>query len=70
MNFNEVFVERPVAAEKHGWASSWYWLGGGLDVFETITSEPVAAASLGQVYKATLKEPQGVEACPTLTPCR
>mmetsp|Transcript_18510 Transcript_18510/g.43329 ORF Transcript_18510/g.43329 Transcript_18510/m.43329 type:complete len:865 (+) Transcript_18510:37-2631(+) len=31
------------------------------DVFETITSEPVAAASLGQVYKATLKEPQGVE---------
>mmetsp|Transcript_34857 Transcript_34857/g.81446 ORF Transcript_34857/g.81446 Transcript_34857/m.81446 type:complete len:889 (-) Transcript_34857:141-2807(-) len=31
------------------------------DIFETITPEPVAAASLGQVYKATLREPKGVE---------
>jgi len=31
------------------------------DVFETMTPEPVAAASLGQVYKAVLKEPAGVE---------
>eukprot|EP00933_Yihiella_yeosuensis_P004421 TRINITY_DN108794_c0_g1_i1.p1 TRINITY_DN108794_c0_g1~~TRINITY_DN108794_c0_g1_i1.p1 ORF type:complete len:890 (-),score=171.20 TRINITY_DN108794_c0_g1_i1:204-2840(-) len=29
------------------------------DVFETITPEPVAAASLGQVYKATLFDPPG-----------
>lgn len=29
------------------------------DLFVTITPEPVAAASLGQVYKATLKEPAG-----------
>eukprot|EP00931_Biecheleriopsis_adriatica_P020052 TRINITY_DN134_c0_g1_i1.p1 TRINITY_DN134_c0_g1~~TRINITY_DN134_c0_g1_i1.p1 ORF type:complete len:875 (-),score=160.50 TRINITY_DN134_c0_g1_i1:42-2585(-) len=32
-----------------------------LDVFSAITPEPVAAASLGQVYKATLREPAGVE---------
>lgn len=31
------------------------------DIFETMTAEPVAAASLGQVYRATLKEPAGVE---------
>mmetsp|Transcript_6147 Transcript_6147/g.10661 ORF Transcript_6147/g.10661 Transcript_6147/m.10661 type:complete len:870 (-) Transcript_6147:222-2831(-) len=31
------------------------------DIFETITPQPVAAASLGQVYKATLREPQGAE---------
>lgn len=30
-------------------------------LFATMTPEPVAAASLGQVYKATLKEPAGVE---------
>jgi len=31
------------------------------DLFSKITAEPVAAASLGQVYKATLREPAGVE---------
>jgi len=31
------------------------------DIFETMTAEPVAAASLGQVYRATLREPAGVE---------
>lgn len=30
-------------------------------IFSKITAEPVAAASLGQVYKATLHEPAGVE---------
>ncbi|CAE7939889.1 unnamed protein product, partial [Symbiodinium sp. KB8] len=31
------------------------------DVFVTITPEPVAAASLGQVYKAELREPAGAQ---------
>lgn len=31
------------------------------DIFSKITPEPVAAASLGQVYKATLLDPQGIE---------
>lgn len=31
------------------------------DIFLTMTPEPVAAASLGQVYKATLREPLGIE---------
>jgi len=31
------------------------------DLFATMTAEPVAAASLGQVYKATLLDPPGVE---------
>jgi len=31
------------------------------DVFSEMTAEPVAAASLGQVYRATLLEPPGVE---------
>eukprot|EP00439_Symbiodinium_sp_Y106_P042528 s1042_g5.t1 len=31
------------------------------DVFVTITPEPVAAASLGQVYKAELREPAGAD---------
>eukprot|EP00930_Biecheleria_cincta_P039715 TRINITY_DN27276_c0_g1_i1.p1 TRINITY_DN27276_c0_g1~~TRINITY_DN27276_c0_g1_i1.p1 ORF type:complete len:869 (+),score=177.22 TRINITY_DN27276_c0_g1_i1:38-2608(+) len=30
-------------------------------VFSSMTAEPVAAASLGQVYRATLREPAGVE---------
>lgn len=30
-------------------------------IFETITPEPVAAASLGQVYRAKLREPAGYE---------
>mmetsp|Transcript_11709 Transcript_11709/g.20742 ORF Transcript_11709/g.20742 Transcript_11709/m.20742 type:complete len:849 (+) Transcript_11709:47-2593(+) len=32
-----------------------------MDIFSSITPEPVAAASLGQVYKATLREPAGTE---------
>jgi len=31
------------------------------DIFTEITAEPVAAASLGQVYRAKLREPAGVE---------